>query len=80
LPNRVHTDWASEVEALYRRRYAGFTAKHFHERPVRNPGFTWGYTWTKVFLQGRGLSAPAPLAARYGASVRAGLRPGGNLV
>ena len=48
-----------EVEALYRTRYAGFTAKHFHEFLVKNHNFTFGYTWTKVFLQKRGLLAKA---------------------
>jgi hypothetical protein len=36
---------AEEVERLYRERYAGFTAKHFHEHLVRGHGFRWGYTW-----------------------------------
>jgi hypothetical protein len=43
------------VEALYRTRYSGFTAKHFHEHLVRDHRFAWGYTWTKAFLQSRGL-------------------------
>ena len=38
------------MEALYRTRYAGFTAKHFHERLVKDHNFGWGYTWTKTFL------------------------------
>lgn len=28
---RVPLEWRARVEALYRHRYAGFTAKHFHE-------------------------------------------------
>src|SRR3954451_23531958 len=44
-----------EVEALYRTRYSGFTARHFHEHLVRDHQFTWGYTWTKLFLQSKGL-------------------------
>jgi hypothetical protein len=43
------------VEALDRGRYAGFTAKHFHEPLVRDHGFAWGYTWTQTFLHSRGL-------------------------
>ena len=39
---RVPVDREAEVEALYRSRYAGFTAKHFHEHPVRGHGFRWG--------------------------------------
>ena len=45
---------------MYRERHAGFTVKHFHEHLVRDHGFRWGYTWTKTFLHGRGLVAPAP--------------------
>lgn len=56
----VPDDVADEVERLYRERYAGFTAKHFHEHLVRDHGFRWGYTWTKTYLQGRGLLAKAP--------------------
>jgi transposase len=52
---RVPVDRGEEVEALYRTRYSGFTAKHFHEHLVRDHNFNWGYTWTKVFLQSKGL-------------------------
>jgi transposase len=52
---RVPVDRAEEVEALYRTRYSGFTAKHFHEHLVRDHNFNWGYTWTKAFLQSKGL-------------------------
>lgn len=58
--NRVPAVEAARVEALYRERYGGFTAKHFHEHLVREHGFRWGYTWTKVMLQGRGLLEQAP--------------------
>jgi transposase len=51
---------ASEVERLFRERYRGFTVKHFHEHLRRSHGFAWGYTWTKSFLQSRGLVAKAP--------------------
>jgi len=57
---RVPVDRAQEVESLYRQRYAGFRAKHFHEHLVKDHGFAWGYTWTKTFLQSRGLLAKAP--------------------
>jgi len=56
----VPDDEACEVERLYRERYAGFTAKHFHEHLQASHGFRWGYTWTKTYLQGRGLLARAP--------------------
>lgn len=52
---RVPVDREAEVEALYRSRYQGFTAKHFHEHLVRAHGFSWGYTWTKTFLHRQGL-------------------------
>ena len=52
---RVPVDREAEVEALYRSRYQGFTAKHFHEHLVRDHRFAWGYTWTKTFLHSRGL-------------------------
>jgi transposase len=57
---RVPVDREAEVEALYRSRYQGFTAKHFHEHLVKDHHFSWGYTWTKTFLQSKGLLARAP--------------------
>ena len=64
---RVPVDRSAEVEALYRTRYAGFTAKHFHEHLVRDHRFAWGYTWTKTFLHSKGL---LERAARRGAHRR----------
>ena len=52
---RVPVDRSEEVEALYRTRYAGFTAKHFHEHLVKTHNFSWGYTWTKILLHSKGL-------------------------
>jgi transposase len=52
---RVPLDREADVETLYRTRYSGFTAKHFHEHLVRDHKFNWGYTWTKIFLQSKGL-------------------------
>jgi transposase len=63
----VPVEEAEEVERLYRERYAGFTAKHFHEHLVEHHGFHWGYTWTKTYLQARGFLAKA---ARRGAHRR----------
>ncbi len=57
---RVPVDREQEVETLYRQRYAGFRAKHFHEHLVKDHGFAWGCTWTKTFLQSRGLLPKAP--------------------
>jgi transposase len=59
-PRRVPAAEAERVAELYRTRYGGFTAKHFHERLLGVHGFNWGYTWTKTFLHGQGLLAPAP--------------------
>jgi transposase len=56
---RVPSEREAQIEALYRTRYNGFTAKHFHEHLERDHGFTWGYTWTKIFLQSKGLLSPA---------------------
>ena len=46
---------SAEVETLYRTRYSGFTAKHFHEHLVQRHNFAWSYTWTKTFLHSKGL-------------------------
>ena len=57
---RVPSDRAEEVERLYRERYQGFTVKHFHEHLVKDHGFGWGYTWTKLHLQWKGVVPKAP--------------------
>jgi transposase len=64
---RVPIDREHEVEALYRERYIGFTAKHFHEQLVARHDFAWSYTWTKTFLHSKGL---VEKAARRGAHRR----------
>ena len=58
--NRVPSAEAERVELLYRERYQGFTAKHFHEHLARTAWFYRSYTWTKLFLHSRGLLEPAP--------------------
>lgn len=45
--------------SLYRERYGGFSAKHFHDKLCRHHGFTLGYSWTKLRLQAAGLVAKA---------------------
>jgi hypothetical protein len=50
------------VERLYLERYAGFTAKHFHEHLVREHGFRWGYAWTKARSVSFGSAAHAPFS------------------
>ena len=42
--NRVGDAEAACVEALYRERYRGFTAKHFHEHLARTAWFHFSYT------------------------------------
>src|SRR5580704_11542780 len=64
---RVPVDRCEEVERLYRTRYQGFTARHFHEHLVREHRFAWSYSWTKVFLRSQHL---LPQAARRGAHRR----------
>ncbi len=61
---RVPSAREAEVEALYRSRYAGFTAKHFHEHLVKDHGFNWGYTWTKTLSAGPGLAGESHAAGR----------------
>jgi hypothetical protein len=65
---RVPADRDEEVERFYRERYQGFTVKHFHENLVKDHGFGWGYTWTKLHLQWTGVvaaSAPLPQVHTY---------------
>ena len=57
---RVPVDQVHAVLSLYRERYRGFTAKHFHDKLRQHHSFTLGYTWTKLRLQAAGLVAKAP--------------------
>jgi transposase len=59
-PRRVPAGEVEQVERLYRERYEGFTAKHFHEHLVQSHSFRWGYSWTKTYLQNRGYLQKAP--------------------
>jgi transposase len=52
-------DQVQAMLRLYRERYPGFTAKHFHDKLRQHHNFTLGYTWTKLRLQGAGLVAKA---------------------
>src|SRR3981189_1267075 len=56
---RVPVDRGMEVETLYRNRYSGFPAKHFHEQLFHRHNMGWSYTWsytcTKTFLHSKGL-------------------------
>jgi transposase len=57
---QVPADRAEEVERLYRERYQGFTVKPFHEHLIKDHGFGWSYTWTKLHLQWTGVVPKAP--------------------
>ena len=59
-PKRVPVDDEAEIERLYRTRYRGFTARHFHDHLVHDHLYRWSYTWTKLFLQSKGLLEAAP--------------------
>jgi transposase len=61
---RAPVDRVHQVLELYRTRYPGFTAKHFHDKLRQHHGFTLGYTWTKLRLQAAGL---VPKASRRSA-------------
>ncbi len=52
---------------MFRTRYQGFTARHFHEHLVREHRFALSYSWTKAFQQSRNL---LPKAERRGAHRR----------
>lgn len=48
---RAPVDQVLKVQELYRSRYSGFTAKHFHEKLQAVHGMARSYTWTKRVLQ-----------------------------
>jgi transposase len=54
-PKRVPADTAEEIARLYRTRYQGFTARHFHEHLSRDHLHRWSYTLVKRLLQDQGL-------------------------
>src|SRR5271163_4680788 len=57
---RFEEEGEAAIERLYRTRYRGFIARHFHEHLVREHLFRWSYAWTKLFLQSKGLLEKAP--------------------
>ena len=69
-PERVPLDDEAAIEHLYRTRYKGFTARHFHEHLVCDHRFRWSYTWTKLFLQSKGLLEQAPRRGAHRRNVR----------
>jgi DNA-binding Lrp family transcriptional regulator len=56
---RAPVDQVLKVQELYRHRYAGFTAKHFHEKLVEVHRIARSYTWTKPGAAGSRLVAKA---------------------
>jgi transposase len=54
-PRRMPPDDEAEIERLYRTRYLGFTAVHFHEHLTRDHLHRWSYTRVKQLLQAKGL-------------------------
>jgi hypothetical protein len=69
---RVPVDRADEVEALYRERYRGFTAKHFHEHLVARHNFSWATPGRRRSFIRRVFWRRRSGAARIGASGRVG--------
>jgi transposase len=57
---RVPVDQVDQVLSLYRERYGGFTAQHFHDKLRQHHDFHWGYSWTRLRLQAAGLITKAP--------------------
>lgn len=54
-PRRAPAAEVERVLRLYRERYAGFNARHFHDVAGREHGVTLSYTFVKQALQGAGL-------------------------
>ena len=59
-PKRVPEAELRRMLGLYRGGYRGWNVRHFHEHLKRDHGFCWSYTWTKAYLQGRGLLRAVP--------------------
>ena len=78
---RVPVDRCEEVEHLYRTRYQGFTARHFHEHLVRDHRFGWSYSWTRRSCKAEsvaegGASRGAPSQAATSSVARDDAAPG----
>jgi transposase len=59
-PRAIPASEAAWMLELYGAEYAGWTAKHFHERLRHHYDKTWGYTWVKSRLQDARLLPKAP--------------------
>lgn len=58
--NRVPVDTVASVLELFDTRYWDYTPKHFHEKLVKEHGFTHSYNWMRLTLQSNGRVKPAP--------------------
>jgi hypothetical protein len=56
-PRRADVEEVARISRLYRERYAGFNAAHFHEIAQREHGVMQGDTFVKRLLQTAGLLA-----------------------
>ena len=54
-PKRVPVEEVERILRLYRERYQGFSARHFHQFAVREHGVTLSYSYVKQALQTAGL-------------------------
>ncbi len=59
-PRAIPSSEAAWMLELYGAEYAGWTAKHFHERLQHHYEKTWSYTWVKSRLQDARLLPKAP--------------------
>lgn len=63
-PRQIPVDRQMELCLLYKTRYQGWTAKHFHEQ-LAGHGFCLGYTTVKSILQTNGLVLKAPKRGKH---------------
>ena len=54
-PKRARLSEVEEILGLYREKYDGFNARHFHRKLRKEHGMDWSYTFVKTVLQGAGL-------------------------
>ncbi|RMD84467.1 MAG: ISNCY family transposase [Candidatus Dadabacteria bacterium] len=64
-PKRVPVEELERILRLYRERYQGFSARHFHQFAVRHHGVTLSYTYVKQALQTAGLIAKRKHRGRH---------------
>lgn len=58
--NRVPVDTVAEMLELFDTRYWDYTAKHFHEKLIKDHGFTQSYNWVRLTLHANGRTRAAP--------------------